>query len=112
MMLELVGSLIAAIYGGCTCFHKKVPLFYRILWYAGMTCLIGNIYTALYVFLWQSEDVSFHIGYLGYIGMFSSSFRLIMGRLIVLLMVSRQSSDGFGELQDLLQGSSWRVLHC
>lgn len=34
MMPELVGSLIAAIYGGCMCFHKKVPLFYRILWYA------------------------------------------------------------------------------
>ncbi len=81
MMLELVGSLIATIYGGCTCFHKKVPLFYRILWYAGLTCLIGNIYTALYVFLWQSEDVSFHIGYLGYIGMFFFLFSSYYGAL-------------------------------
>ena len=51
------------------------------VWYAGMTCLIGNIYTALYVFLWQSEDVSFHIGYLGYIGMFFFLFSSYYGAL-------------------------------
>lgn len=82
MMPELVGSLIAAIYGGCMCFYGSPKMS---------------------VFTLDTLDT---------LVCFSSSFRLIMGRLIVLLMVSRQSSDGFGEPQDLLQGSSWQVLHC
>ena len=81
MMPELVGSLIAAIYGYSTCFHKKVPLFYKIIYYAGLTSLIGNTYTVLYAHLWQSADVGFHIGYLGYISMFFFLFSSYYGAL-------------------------------
>ena len=70
MIAELIGSLIASVYGACTCFRKKTPLFYKIVFFSTVTCLIGNIYTVLYNHLWQSAEVGFHIGYLGYVGMF------------------------------------------
>ena len=31
---------------------------------------MGNIYTMLHILLWQQGDNGFHVGYLGYIGMF------------------------------------------
>ena len=70
MIAELVGALIASIYGCCTVFRKKTPLFYKIVFFSVTTCLMGNIYTVLYKALWPMADDGFHIGYLGYIGMF------------------------------------------
>ena len=70
MRVELIASLIASIYGVCTVFCKKQPLFYRIIFFAMITCLMGNIYTLLYELLWQQGDKGFHVGYLGYVGMF------------------------------------------
>lgn len=70
MIAELIGSLIAVIYGACSCYRKKTPLFYKIVFYSALTCLIGNIYTLLYGILWWPVGSEFHIGYLGYVGMF------------------------------------------
>lgn len=70
MIAELAGALIASVYGCCTVFRKKTPLFYKIIFLAMLTCLMGNIYTVLYGLLWQQGDTGFHVGYLGYIGMF------------------------------------------
>lgn len=70
MIAEFVGALIASVYGCYTVFRKKMPLFYRIIFFAMLTCFMGNIYTVLYGLLWQQEDTGFHVGYLGYIGMF------------------------------------------
>ncbi len=70
MIFELIGALIATVFGCFTTFRKKTPLFYKIIFFSMLTCLMGNIYTWLYNLLWQSSDDGFHIGYLGYIGMF------------------------------------------
>ena len=70
MIAELCGALAASVYGFCTIFRKKTPLFYRILFLAMLTCLMGNVYTALFGLLWQPGDAGFHVGYLGTIGMF------------------------------------------
>lgn len=69
MIAEFCGALLAVLYGSCTAFRKKTPLFYKILFFAALTCLMGNIYTFLYELLWP-EDGGFHVGYLGYLGMF------------------------------------------
>lgn len=69
-MAELIGALIASVYGGLTAFRPKTPLFYRIVLFAMLTCLIGNIYTVLYGLLWVQGEGGFHVGYLGYSGMF------------------------------------------
>jgi len=70
MSAELIGALVASIFGICTVFRKKTPLFYKIVFFAVLTCLMGNSYTVLYRLLWQRSDSGFHVGYLGYIGMF------------------------------------------
>ncbi len=70
MTFELIGALIATVFGCFTIFRKKTPLFYKIIFFSMLTCLMGNIYTWLYNLLWQSSDDGFHIGYLGYVGMF------------------------------------------
>ena len=70
MIPELFGAFIASVFGICTAFRKKTPLFYKIVCLAALTCLMGNIYTVLYGLLWQQEDAGFHVGYLGYLGMF------------------------------------------
>jgi len=81
MIAELVGSLIASVYGVCTYFRKKTPLFYKIVFFSVLTCLTGNIYTVLYKVLRQSADVGFHIGYLGYVGMFFFLYSSYYGAL-------------------------------
>lgn len=81
MIAELVGSLIASIYGGYTCFQKKIPLFYRIVVFSALTSLLGNVYTVLYEHLWQPAETGFHIGYLGYVGMFFFLYSSYYGAL-------------------------------
>lgn len=70
MIAELSGALISSVYGCCTVFRKKTPLFYKIIFFAVLTCLMGNIYTLLYGLLWDQGDTGFHVGYLGTVGMF------------------------------------------
>jgi len=70
MSVEFAGALFASVYGCCTVFRKKTPLFYRIVFFAMLACLMGNVYTLLYEFLWRPEVSDFHVGYMGYIGMF------------------------------------------
>ena len=70
MMAEFIGALIASVYGCVTVFRKKTPLFYKIIFFSMLVCFMGNVYTLLYHHLWQMGDTGFHMGYLGYIGMF------------------------------------------
>ncbi len=70
MIAELSGALISSVYGCCTVFRKKMPLFYKIIFFAVLTCLMGSIYTLLYGLLWHQGDNGFHVGYLGAVGMF------------------------------------------
>lgn len=70
MMAELIGALIASIYGSFTALRPKTPLFYRIIFFAMLACLMGNVYTLLHGLLWSREIGGFHVGYLGYTGMF------------------------------------------
>ena len=70
MIAVLSGALISSVYGCCTVFRKKTPLFYRIIFFAVLTCLIGSVFTLLYGLLWSQGDTGFHVGYLGTVGMF------------------------------------------
>lgn len=70
MIAELCGALVSSVFGCCTVFKKKIPLFYKIIFFAMLACLMGNVYTVLYSRLWQADGSGFHVGYLGYIGMF------------------------------------------
>ena len=70
MIAELIGALAASVFGVCTVVKKKTPLFYKIIFFAFLTCLMGGIYTATFNWLWPQDQSGFHVGYLGYMGMF------------------------------------------
>ncbi len=70
MIFIFTGALIAVIFGIFTAFLKRTPLFYRILFLSMVTCLIGTVYSVLYDFLWIQSYFGFHVGYLGFVGMF------------------------------------------
>ena len=65
MIIELCGALFSSIFGCITIFSKKEPLFYRIIFFAMLSCLMGNVYTVLYNMLWQADGTGFHVGYYG-----------------------------------------------
>lgn len=81
MIGQLIGALIGAVYGCCTVFRKKTPLFYRIIFFAVLTGLMGAVYTLLYTLLWEPAATGFHVGYLGSIGMFFFLFSSYYGAL-------------------------------
>lgn len=70
MNAELIGALAASVYGCCTVFRKKTPLFYKIVFFAMLMCLMGNVYSFLYDRLWLPDALDFHVGHLGTFGMF------------------------------------------
>ena len=61
---------MAVIFGVFTAFQKRTPLFYKILFLSMVTCLIGAVYSMLCDFLWTQSYFGFHVGYLGFVGMF------------------------------------------
>lgn len=70
MIYIFIGVLAAAVFGLCTAFRKRTPLFYKILFLSMATCLIGTVYSLLYDFLWTQTYFGFHVGYFGFVGMF------------------------------------------
>ena len=69
-MAQLIGALIAAAYGSMTALRPRTPLFYRIVFLAVLTGLMGDVYAVLFRLLWSGKNGGFHVGYLGYAGMF------------------------------------------
>lgn len=70
MIYFFAGALVAVIFGIFTAFRKRTPLFYKILFFSMVTCLMGAVYSMLYDFLWTRSYFGFHVGYLGFVGMF------------------------------------------
>ena len=70
MIYIFIGVLVAAVFGLCTAFRKRTPLFYKILFLSMVSCLIGTVYSMLYDFLWTQTYFGFHVGYFGFVGMF------------------------------------------
>ncbi len=81
MIAVLSGALVSSVYGCCTVFRRKTPLFYRIVFFAVLTCLMGSVFTLLYGLLWRRSDTGFHVGYLGTVGMFFFLFSSYYGAI-------------------------------
>ena len=81
MRILLLGAIIASAYGGYTAIRHKAPLFYTILCLAMISCLMGCVYSVLYDVLWISGDTGFHVGYLGFAGMFFFLFSSYYGAI-------------------------------
>lgn len=68
--LRLIGASAALVFGLCTAFRPKTPLFYKIVFFGVASCFLGSCYEALARLLRPSAVQGFHIGWLGYMGLF------------------------------------------
>lgn len=58
------------MFGLCTAFRPRSPLFYKIIFFGAASCFLGSCYEALALLLRPSVVQSFHIGWLGYVGLY------------------------------------------
>lgn len=70
MKMIMAGTLVAVLYGSYSIWRHKAPLFYTIIYLAMVTGLMGAIYTLLYEVLGVPKDMGFHVGHLGFTGMY------------------------------------------
>lgn len=68
--IKFAGASAAMIYGSCTVFNKKTPLFYKIVYFAMASGWMGSLYQLLGEMFMPYAVEGFHVGYFGYIGMF------------------------------------------
>lgn len=68
--LRLAGASAALLFGLCTAFRPKTPLFYKIIFFGTASCFLGSCYEALALLLRPSAVQGFHTGWLGYVGLF------------------------------------------
>ena len=66
----MAGAAVALVYGLCTAFRKRVPLYYKIVFFAMASCFLGLRYCALAQLLWPQGLQGFHVGYFGSVGMY------------------------------------------
>ncbi len=64
------GAAAALVWGLCTAFRPRVPLYYKIVFFGMASCFLGSCYEALARLLEPSAAEGFHVGYFGYIGLF------------------------------------------
>lgn len=68
--LRLASVSAALLFGLCTAFRPKTPLFYKIIFFGMASCFLGSCYEALALLLRPSAAEGFHVGWLGYVGQF------------------------------------------
>ena len=68
--LRWAGASAALLFGLCTAFRPKTPLFYKIVFFGTASCFLGSCYEALARLLRPSAVQGFHVGWLGYVGLF------------------------------------------
>ena len=68
--LRFAGAAAALVWGLCTAFRPRVPLYYKIVFFGMASCFLGSCYEALARLLEPSAAEGFHVGYFGYIGLF------------------------------------------
>ena len=68
--LRLAGAFAALLFGLCTAFRPKTPLFYKIIFFGVASCFLGSCYEALASLLRPSAVQGFHVGWLGHVGLF------------------------------------------
>ena len=78
---RLAGASFALLFGLCTAFRPKTPLFYKIIFFGAASCFLGSCYEALARYLRPSALQGFHVGWLGYVGLFFFLFSSYYGAI-------------------------------
>lgn len=68
--IKFLSASAVVVYGAFTTFRKRMPLFYKIIVFAMASFWLGICYQLLGEHLLPAAVEGFHVGYLGYAGMF------------------------------------------
>lgn len=79
--LRLCAALISVGLGGALCAKRKQPLFFKILLFAAASYLLGAVFEGCWTLVYGAAPGGFHIGYLGYAGMWFFLFSSYFGAI-------------------------------
>ena len=67
--LRLGAALVSVCLGVVLCARRKQPLFFKILLFAAASYLLGALFEGCWALIYGGAPSGFHIGCLGYVGM-------------------------------------------
>lgn len=79
--LRLAAALVSVCLGGVLCTRRKQPLFFKILLFAAASYLLGALFEGCWALVCGDAPDGFHIGYLGYVGMWFFLFSSYFGAI-------------------------------
>lgn len=79
--LRLCAALVSVCLGGMLCIRRKQPLFFKILLFASASYLLGALLEGCWRLVYGAAPEGFHIGYLGYVGMWFFLFSSYFGAI-------------------------------
>ena len=79
--VRLAAALVSLILGGVLCARRKQPLFFKILLFAIAGYFLGALFEGGWVLVYGAAPEGFHVGYLGYVGMWFFLFSSYFGAI-------------------------------
>ncbi len=79
--LQLGAALVSVCLGAALCSRRKQPLFFKILLFAAASYLLGTLFEGCWTLVYGNPPDGFHIGYLGYAGMWFFLFSSYFGAI-------------------------------
>ena len=79
--VRLAAALVSLILGGVLCARRKQPLFFKILLFAAAGYFLGALFEGGWVLVYGAAPEGFHVGYLGYVGMWFFLFSSYFGAI-------------------------------
>lgn len=79
--LRLGAALVSVCLGVVLCTRRRQPLFFKILLFAAASYLLGALFEGCWALIYGNAPGGFHIGYLGYVGMWFFLFSSYFGAI-------------------------------
>jgi len=79
--IRLAAALLSVYLGGALCARRKQPLFFKILLFAAASYFLGALFEGGWVLAYGAAPEGFHVGYLGYVGMWFFLFSSYFGAI-------------------------------
>ena len=79
--LRLGAALVSVCLGVVLCTRRKQPLFFKILLFAAASYLLGVLFEGCWELIYGNAPGGFHIGCLGYVGMWFFLFSSYFGAI-------------------------------
>ena len=79
--LRLGAALVSVCLGVVLCTRRKQPLFFKILLFAAASYLLGALFEGCWELIYGNAPGGFHIGCLGYVGMWFFLFSSYFGAI-------------------------------